>query len=107
LPDNADFVKGQVTKQIFSLIDNKEMAMKVCDSVQFIPTVVDRIVTKIAEKDIKKQLKSQLLFCLSIDSINTVRLDQQITTLIDQPERLVEAVQKFNLQFTLFNAEKS
>jgi mannitol-1-phosphate/altronate dehydrogenase len=107
LPNCAEMVRKKVHQEIFSLLENSAEARKVCAAVKFIPTVVDRIVTKISEHDVKKQLKRELLSCLSIDFISSVWLNEQVANLFEDPEKLAEAIQKLNFQFKLFNAEKS
>jgi|GEM_PF-5360079 len=107
LPDGAEVVRKKVTLAIFSLLNNPKEARKVCESVKFIPTVVDRIVTKISENNIKEQLKRHLLASFSMDFIDLDCLNRQVSILLDEPRKLAEAVKKFNLQFSLFNAEKN
>lgn len=107
LPDCDKIVREAVTQEINALIHDPSEAKKVCDSVKFIPTVVDRIVTKVSEKEIKNQLKHHLLSCISMDFIDKQWLKQKITALLDRPDQLAIAINKFNLRINLFKAEKN
>jgi mannitol-1-phosphate/altronate dehydrogenase len=107
LPDCAEMVRKKVHQEIFSQVANTAMAKKICASVKFIPTVVDRIVTKISDDDVKKQFKQQLLACMSVDFVDPAWLNKQVDNLLRDPEKLTATIQKLNFQFKLFNAEES
>ncbi len=107
LPNCAEFVRKMVKEEINTLLKYSAEAKKICQSVKFIPTVVDRIVTKIPEQDIKDQLKRHLLNCWSIDFVDATWLNHQVNSMLEQPEKLAMAVNELNLKIRLFNAEKS
>ena len=107
LPDCGKVVRETVEQEINSLLNYSAEAKNVCNSVEFIPTVVDRIVTKISEKEIKDQLKGHLLSCLTMDFIDQIWLNKQVASLLDNPYLLVNAMKQFNLKVSLFNAEKN
>lgn len=111
-PNGDSFVKNIIKKEINSLVDNSSLAQKVLSSVQFIPTMVDRISSKISKDNVLMQLKKQLLD-LPIDrhlESNFVSpkkmMKGQINHILTNPSELNKALKTFNLRFDLFNAEQ-
>ncbi len=96
IPKCDDFVRSKITTCVQELEKNEIKAKKILSNIHFIRTVADRIVTKVDEKTVKKQLVDQLK-ANAIDAIDGLLAQ----------EELAKTVAKFNLTFNLFNAEKN
>lgn len=105
MPNCAAFVRDQLIIEITSLAKDSAEAKRIIATLEIIPTVADRIVTRIPDDQVKEQIKEKLLFHVSKEFMNSRHLKQQIDKIIADPTRLVEAINKLNLQFNLFNAE--
>lgn len=89
---NCDsFVKNEVTKAMKSQIKNTEVREEILTKVQFIPTVADRIVSKVPDDEIMDQLKDQLKNS-KIGSITK--------------KELAQLKEQDHFKFYLFHAEK-
>lgn len=110
--DCDKLVQSEITKALNKLTRDTNYTKKILSSVQFIPTVADRIVSKIDKKNILNQLKNQLV-SLDQQTINKFpnlfdlkkSLQEQIETILINPNKLNAAIRNLNLQFHLFNAE--
>lgn len=90
---NCDkFVKNEVIKAMRLQVENSEDIEKILSKVQFIPTVADRIISKISDHQIMDQIQVKL-------RKSNVR---NLT-----PRDLAELRKQFNFKFYLFNAEKN
>jgi mannitol-1-phosphate/altronate dehydrogenase len=93
LPKCHEFVYKKIHEELFKLTECPTLTKHVLATIEFIPTVVDRIVTKIDKETIELQLQNQLL-------------RQNRNPLLLQGDKLAETIKRFNLQFNLFKAEK-
>ncbi len=106
IPKCEQFVQEKVSKELLLLTDSPDEVATILSKIQFIPTVVDRIVNKITFDVLKKQLKRQLVSCMSYDFIDGAKtLSKQVDIILESPDKLSEAIAKFNLKFNLYNAE--
>ena len=60
-PNCEKFIKREINKAILAITGKQSFADKVLKSIQFIPTVADRIVNKIDKELVLRQLKKQLI----------------------------------------------
>lgn len=104
-PNSAEFVKNQLIKEINILVKDPHEANSIIASMEIIPTVVDRIVTRVPDNQVKSQIKEKLLSHVSKEFISAESLQKQIDKIIADPDKMTEAMQKLNLQINLFNAE--
>ncbi len=105
IPNCAELVREKITNELLLLTTDKAYADKILSGIQFVSTVIDRIVTAIAEDKIKHQLKRQLSK-VDPNALAFHLNENNIDTILSTPEKLIKAVSIFNLQFNLFNAEK-
>lgn len=101
------FVKEKIKMELKNLVNNDEVIDKILSNTKFIPTVVDRIVTKIAEKDVISHLIRQLTQSSSYDQMDLEYIDSQLEILLSNPVKLYEVIKEFKLEIPLFNAEES
>lgn len=110
IPNCAKFVLEKISNEILLITGNASYTKKIVSGIEFIPTVIDRIVTPIEEKKIKKQLRSQLIESNIITSRSiqdwNKPLKEKIVDILHTPERLIKVVSDLDLSFNLFNAEK-
>ena len=118
LPNCSTFVRQKITDEVLAITGNELYTEKVLSLVQFVPTVIDRIVTPIKIENVKLQLKTQLINLNKAS--NTLQkypniydifdankaFYYQVDNIIANPDKLRKAVNVFGLQFSLFNAEK-
>lgn len=112
LPKCAEFVREKVTTELVSYTGDLIFSQKILASVEFIPTVIDRIVTTIPEQEVREQLKKQLI-ALSMQNRGSTDLfdpekpiEQQVNSIMLSNKKILNAVREHQLHFTLFNAEK-
>jgi hypothetical protein len=106
IPDCARFTENIIFKEILSITESESYAKAILENIEFIPTVVDRIVTPIHIENVKSQLKAQLKDLITSNKTPFLQSDEHIETIFNAPEILAKAVSRFNLQFNLFSAEK-
>ncbi|MBV8802287.1 MAG: hypothetical protein JO131_04865 [Gammaproteobacteria bacterium] len=100
-----EFVRKEVSKEIHVLAKNNEEAQEIINRLELIPTVIDRIVTKIPEEKIKNQIRQQLILLYRYEHEDSQTLAKRIDDILSNPIKLAEIVKKYNIQFNLFNAE--
>lgn len=98
--DCAKFVAEQITAQILLITQDEQYTQKILSGIEFIPTVIDRIVTQIDDQSIKQQLKMQLK---NVDQFT----DDAIENILSNTDQLAEVVASLSLQFNLFHVEKN
>lgn len=91
--DGAQFVKKEISHALLHLTNDADIVKNILNKIEFIPTVVDRIVNKIDKKTILSQLKKQF---------NPVEIER----IFSNPEELAKLINTHNLQFCLYRAEK-
>ena len=115
IPNCAEFVFKKVRAEILSITHDSLYADKLLSGIEFVPTVIDRIVTPITEKEVKNQLRRQLegldrqsrmLYLEATGFEEKPSIDELIDAVLLSPEKLGKAVSLLNLQFDLFFAEK-
>lgn len=116
-PNCQIFVKNILAEEIFRLTNNNFYTQKILAVNQFIPTVVDRIVSKVNSKQVLTQLKNQLVdLSLKTSSVEILRykvsphkknLEQHIDEILTHPAQLAKIIAAFDLRFHLFNVEKN
>ncbi|OGV42134.1 MAG: hypothetical protein A3F46_07040 [Legionellales bacterium RIFCSPHIGHO2_12_FULL_42_9] len=117
IPNCDKFVSEKIKEAILSITQDSDYADKILSAIEFVPTVIDRIVTAIEPEKVKNQLRMQLLelnsqpsFQASLkhnDLIDLAKpLSQQIEDILSNQAELIRAIRAFHLQFNLFNAEK-
>lgn len=90
---NCDkFVRNEISNALKSQVKNSTDCEQILQNVQFVPTVADRIVSKIADGEVLDQIKNKL------NSPNKKFLTQKDITKLRE---------EFNHKFYLFNAEKN
>lgn len=108
IPNCDKFSYEKIKKEILSITKDERYTDKILSGIEFIQTVIDRIVTPISEEIVKNQLKKQLIEASSIESeLFQEDTNYKIDEIINNPEILESAVVNLNLKFNLFNAEKS
>lgn len=107
IPQCDQFVRDKIKSEMGNLVEKNSEIDAVLSTIQFIPTVVDRIVTKIDEKEVKSHLENQLLNSSSHDCVDGNQINSQIDMMIASSVKLAEVVKKLNLDVHLFNAEKN
>lgn len=98
LPDCANFAADIIGTEIMRTASSEALAHQVLSAVEFIPTVIDRIVTPIPAENISRQIAQQL---------GKLDISPPIDTLLACPEQLTELLSKHPLQINLFYAEKN
>src|SRR3990167_1111730 len=115
IPNCAEFVFKKVRAEILSITHDSLYADKLLSGIEFVPTVIDRIVTPITEKEVKNKLRRQLegldrqsrmLYLEATGFEEKPSIDELIDAVLLSPEKLGKAVSLLNLQFDLFFAEK-
>lgn len=105
---NADrFVRNEVMRAIQSEIQDPLASEKILQHINFIPTMVDRIVSKHSRKHILNQIKDQLT---AYDTTTLTKLvpekkSIQIEDILTNTALLTTAINTFNLRFNLFHTE--
>jgi hypothetical protein len=95
--DCANFVRSEVYKAILQIRNSHQYADKILSSIQFIPTMVDRIVNKIDTKTLLEQIKRQMSKCESL-LIKRKYIDphisaqNQIDDILNSPRKLIKVV---------------
>lgn len=105
LPDCAVFVRKKIADEISALIDDQQLVDVMLSGIEFIPTVIDRIVSPIEPVAIQDQLRSQLIGKKVIPS--GIDGELYIHEMMSNPERLMNIVSLYGLKVNLFNAEKN
>lgn len=101
IPQCDLFTKEKIKHELHQLISSETEVNAILENIQIIPTVVDRIVTKINQESVKNQIKIQLQ-----EKINSAILNKaQVDFILADTNRLSEAINTYNLEFYLFNAE--
>lgn len=111
-PDSAEFIRNAVFKKLIQLTQDEVYTEKVLAAIQFIPTMVDRIVNKIDTNTLLQQLRRQLLshepYLKSLSFVDpNLPFDEQIENILSSPKKLITLIKKLKLQVNLFNAELS
>src|SRR3990167_1595664 len=108
IPKCDQYVKQKIVEELKLLGTSPDLLEKIMTCVKFIPTVVDRIVTKIPAEKVKLELKNQLIDQIKIEKgTNETALTEQVDTILTQPDLLADAIKKYNLHFNLYNAESN
>lgn len=63
-PNCAKFVEKHITEELLKITKNLSKTSKIISYIQFIPTVIDRIVYKFSNLKVKEQLENNLKVCL-------------------------------------------
>lgn len=108
----AEFVRNEVAKEILAQTNSPIFVDKVLASIQFIPTMVDRIVNKIDTQTLLNQIRAQLYKYKNLlkkqNIINSTKdIHEQFDTILNSPRKLIKVIKEFDLQINLFNAELS
>ena len=113
IPNCANFVREKIAAEMVSITKDECYSKKILSGIEFIQTVIDRIVTPINEETVKNQLKAQLVSGFFQEDFNKKNqseehiLNYRIDEVINDPEMLKKSVTSLNLKFNLFNAEKN
>lgn len=100
------YVRETISFKIGELIDDKTKRNEILERIEFIPTVSDRIVSKIPVEIVKNELKQQLLICMKSDGYDdSGTLETEINEIIEDPNTILAAMKKYQLSLKLFNAE--
>lgn len=98
-PKCAQFVRTEIYKALLGITYRKTLVDKILESIIFIPTVVDRIVTKNDKKTILMHLQQQLIAKnISISVENYYSTNHKI---------LLDIISKHQLKFVLYKAENA
>lgn len=114
---NCDkYVHRHIAKALLTQTKRADYAEQILATVKFIPTVVDRIVSKISRKEVQAQIVRQLKSINELHSAKFLKhynfLDtdkpfaKQIDAILTTPHKLTKAMIAFNLHFSLFNVEE-
>ncbi|MCS5709855.1 mannitol dehydrogenase family protein [Candidatus Berkiella aquae] len=108
-PDCAKFIKKQVFNAMLQELHDQDYCKRILANIRFIPTMVDRIVSKIDRKLLLQQLKKQISNQISLTNCFDRKRskEQQIDELLSSPLKLIKMIKRKKLQFNLFNAELS
>ena len=110
MPNCAQYVLEKINAAILSITKDEFFTKKILSGVEFIATVIDRIVRPIDEIKIKKQLKSQIIrrnVIIPNFAPNEKKIIAESTKSILEWKELIQLIVEENLKFNLFNAEKS
>lgn len=107
------FVYQHVLRNLLEITQDNLLTLKILSNLEFVPTVIDRIVTPISFEKIKngllKQLyqipKQQLISHHLIDKEKNI--ESNIHSILTDRNKLRRAINIFNLKFNLFNAERN
>lgn len=106
LPKCHEFVYEKIYAALRAITD-EEIALKIMNNVEFIPTVIDRIVTPIKNEEIKLQHKTQLAHrVMEKKSNTTLEKSHYIESMLFSNDKLLYMTKKFKPKVNLFNAEK-
>jgi mannitol-1-phosphate/altronate dehydrogenase/broad specificity phosphatase PhoE len=110
-PNSVEFTYESVFKAMMQLTnDDSEYVEKVLAIVEFVPTVIDRIVTKLPEEEIKKQIRDYLLKSNGMEesevSTDFQEFDKQVDAILSSPQDLKKLIFTTGLKINLFKAEK-
>ncbi len=106
LPRCDEYVKRTIHEQMQLLIQDPEKLEKILESMVFIPTVSDRIVSKIPADSVRDELKHQLATCIApLFADKASELPAAIEGIMLSPTHLSEYIKRYSLSCKLFNAE--
>jgi len=112
LPHCDRIVREKILAELVLMTGDVSYAKKILSGIEFIPTVIDRIVTPINEEQIAEQLKAQLLKLpentpVEGDTSTNAPTDSVISTiknLLQAPYRFLESIVKHRLPFAIFSS---
>lgn len=102
----AEYVREIISFKIGELIIDITKRNEILECIEFIPTVSDRIVSKIPVEIVKDELKQQLFICLKSEGYDNLgALETAINEIIEDPNKIFAVMKKYQLSLKLFNAE--
>lgn len=111
--NSKEFVEKEINRALMALTKEQRLTNQILKKVQWIPTVVDRIVSKIDKKSILTQVRNHLMTLnkqqlskLDIIPDSEKSLEQTIDKILVDNEQVIKLIAKLNFPFTLFNAEQ-
>lgn len=112
-PNAAEFVQNLIYKRMYNRTKNIKLTERILQRVRLVPTVVDRIVSKIERRKVMREIRKQLAslnkkqLALLIDNKSqNISKSIIIENCLRDPAILMRALQYFNFKYCLFRTER-